>query len=258
MATTAKDRAWGGNTMVGKLERVLVFPPVEPDPSVSWQEFGYLRPLNHQQAVEEHEAFRSMLAADGVQVVTGEIDDPALQDAIFVFDPSFMTDAGAIICRMGKPLREPETRLARATMEELGIPIAGSIEPPGMVEGGDCLWIDRKSLAIGRGFRTNQAGIDQMRAILSEQDVEVIEVGLPYWNGPAECLHLLSLISMIDDDLAVVYRPLMEVGFLQFLLARGIELVDVPGEEFPTQGPNVLVTEPRKCIMLGENSQTAD
>ncbi len=96
-----------------------------------------------------------------------------------------------------------------------------------------------------------------MRVILAEQGVNVIEVGLPYWNGPGECLHLLSLISMIDDDLAVIYRPLLEAAFVQELVARGIELLDVPGEEFVTQGPHVLVTAPRKCIMLGENPQTA-
>ncbi len=124
-------RDWGGNTMVGKLERVLVFSPVEPADGFSWQEFGYLRPLNHRQAIEEHGVFRSLLLSDGVQVINGEIDDPGLQDAIFPFDPSFMTDEGAIICRMGKPQRETETRLAESTMNELGIPIAGRIEPPG-------------------------------------------------------------------------------------------------------------------------------
>src|SRR5690606_2488601 len=141
----------------------------------------------------------------------GEIDDHRLQDAIFPFDPVIITDEGAILCRMGKALREPEVDLAERTMTELGIPIVGRIEAPGTLEGGDCLWLDERTLAVGEGYRTNAAGIRQLAACLKPQGVDVIRVGLPYWHGPDECLHLLSLISLVDDDLAVVYLPLLEV-----------------------------------------------
>ncbi len=250
-------RQWGGHSMVWPLERVLVYPPVPPAPEASWEEFGYLRPMRHLQALEEHDAFRAILREAGVEVLTGEIDDPMLQDAIFPFDPVFTTDAGAVLCRMGKPLREAEVDLAERTMAELNIPIAGRIEPPGLLEGGDCLWIDERTLAIGSGYRTNDAGIEQMARIMKEQGVEVVRVGLPHWTGPAECLHLLSLISMIDDDLAVVYPPLMEVTFIQLLRERGIQMIEIPENEFATQAPNVLVTAPRKCVMLKENPVTA-
>ncbi|MEZ4572725.1 MAG: arginine deiminase family protein [Thermomicrobiales bacterium] len=126
-----------------------------------------------------------------------------------------------------------------------------------MLEGGDCLWVDDTTLAIGRGYRTNDSGIDQMTEIMAEQGVTVIRVGLPHWNGPAECLHLLSLISMIDEDLAVVHLPLLDVGFIEILRERDIEFVEIPENEFVTQAPNVLVTAPRKCIMLRENPLTA-
>jgi len=255
--TATNQRGWGGHSMVWPLARVLVYPPVEPAPEADWQEFGYLRPMNHLQAVEEHAAFRQILREAGVEVLTGEIDDPMLQDAIFPFDPVFTTDAGAVLTRMGKPLREAEVALAERTMAELNIPIAGRIEPPGLLEGGDCLWVDEHTLAIGRGYRTNDEGIRQMAEIMARQGVEVIKVGLPHWHGPAECLHLLSLISMIDEDLAVVYLPLLDVGFIELLRERGIQLVEVPENEFITQAPNVLVTAPRRCIMLRENPVTA-
>jgi N-dimethylarginine dimethylaminohydrolase len=250
--------AWGGHSMVWPLRRVLVYPPVEPSAEASWQAFGYLRPMNHRQAVEEHDAFRRILREAGVDVLTSEIDDAMLQDAIFPFDPAFMTDAGAVLCRMGKPLREDEVRLAEQTTAELGIPIAGRIEAPGRLEGGDCLWVDERTLAIGRGYRTNDEGILQMAALMAQQGVEVVKVGLPHWHGPAECLHLLSLISMIDEDLAVVHLPLLDVGFIELLRQRGIELIEIPENEFVTQAPNVLVTAPRRCIMLRENPVTAD
>jgi len=250
-------QAWGGHSMVWPLERVLVYPPVPPAPEASWQDFGYFRPMRHRQAVEEHEAFRQILRDAGVEVLAGEIDDPMLQDAIFPFDPVFTTDTGAVLCRMGKPLRDAEVDLAAQTMAELNIPIAGRIEPPGMLEGGDCLWVDDKTLAIGRGYRTNDSGIEQMSAIMAGQGVDVVRVGLPHWNGPAECLHLLSLISMIDEDLAVVHLPLLDVGFIELLRERGIQIIEIPENEFATQAPNVLVTAPRTCVMLKENPVTA-
>ena len=248
---------WGGHSMVWPLERVLVYPPVPPPPEASWQDFGYLRPMRHRQAVEEHEAFRRILRDAGVEVMTGEIDDSMLQDGIFPFDPVFTTDAGAVLCRMGKRLRDGEVALAERTMNELNIPIAGRIEPPGMLEGGDCLWVDEHTLAIGSGYRTNDAGIEQMTTILKPQGVDVVRVGLPHWSGPGECLHLLSLISMIDEDLAVVHLPLMEVAFISLLKERGIEFIEIPENEFATQAPNVLVTAPRTCVMLRENPLTA-
>lgn len=258
MAAEANGRYWGGHSMTWPLKRVLVYPPVAPADDFSWQRAGYRRPVNHRQAVEEHDALRRMLAAAGAEVVTGEIDDPGLQDAIFPFDPVFMTNAGAVLCRMGKELRQPEVELAARTMDELDIPVAGRIEAPGVLEGGDCLWIDERTMAIGRGFRTSQEGIRQMAEIMASQGVTVIPVGLPYWNGPDECLHLLSLISMLDDDLAVVHRPLLEAVFVEFLHECGIELVEVPENEFPTQAPNVLATAPRQCILLQENPVTAE
>lgn len=256
MAETA-PRGWGGNTMVGPLRRVLVFPPVAPDPAVSWQEFGYLRPLDHDRAVREHDALRQILRGAGVDVVAGEIDDPRLQDAIFPYDPVIVTDAGAILCRMGKPLRETEVDLAAETMRDLGIPIVGRITTPGTLEGGDCLWIDAKTLAVGRGYRTNDEGIRQLAALLAPQGVDVLPFDLPHWNGPGECLHLLSMISMLDTDLAVVYLPLMPTRLVQLLQERGVEFVEVPEEEFASQGPNVLALGPRQCLILEENVETA-
>lgn len=244
--------------MSGKLERVLVYPPVPPDPSVSWEEFSYLRPLDHDLAVEEHVAFRRILTDAGVEVITGEIDDARLQDGIFGFDPVFTTNAGAVLSRMGKPLREAEVDLAERTMADIGVPIAGRIEAPGTLEGGDCLWIDAQTLAIGRGYRTNESGIQQMRAILAPSGVDVIGYDLPYWNGPAECLHLLSMISMLDTDLAIVYRPLMPVALVQILEERGIAMVEIPHDEFATQGCNVLALGPRHCVVLRENTVSAE
>lgn len=251
------EKQWGGHSMVAPLRRVLMCPPVAPAEDVSWQEFGYLRPMNHRQAVDEHMELRQQLAGQGVEVISGEIDNPRLQDAIFPFDPVITTDAGAILCRMGKSLREPEVALAEQTLTEIGVPIVGRIEVPGTVEGGDCLWLDERTLAVGEGYRTNADGIRQLAEILNDQDVTVLKVGLPYWHGPAECLHLLSLISLVDEKLAVVYLPLLEVSFVEHLRERGVDLVEIPENEFVTQGCNVLAIGPKRCLLLKENPETA-
>lgn len=256
MTSAANGRGWGGQSVVDKLRRVLVYTPTAPDERVSWEGFGYFRPIDHEQALSEHAAFRRILADSGAEVVVGEIGDAELQDAIFPFDPVIITDRGAILGRMGKELRRREVDLLRETLAEMGIPIAGEIKAPGTFEGGDSFWLDEQTLAVGRGYRTNSAGIDQLSEILAPMGVTVVTVDLPHWHGPEECLHLLSLISLLDRDLAVVYLPLLSVEFVKLLKARGIQLVEIPDEEFPTQGCNVLALEPRRCLMLEENVES--
>ncbi len=255
--TGTATRAFGGHSMVAPLRRVLVFPPVAPDAAVSWEAFGYFRSIDHERAVAEHGAFRQLLAEAGSEVILGELDSPALQDGVFPFDPMITTDQGAILCRMGKPLREAEVAMAEATMRDLGIPILGRIVAPGSVEGGDCCWLDPQTLAVGQGYRTNAEGVRQLAALLAPLGVRVVVMPLPHWHGPDECLHLLSLISPLDERLAVVYRPLLTVPFIEELTARGYELIDIPEEEFATQGCNVLVLAPRRCLILRDNVETA-
>jgi dimethylargininase len=250
-------KKWGGHTVVGPLRRVLVYPPVNHNNSVSWEDFSYLQQMDHHKAVKEHEVFRQILREAGAEVITGEIDNPELQDAIFAFDPVLITDAGAVLLQMGKRERELEVELAEETMRDLGIPIIGRIERPGQVEGGDCLWIDRYTMAVGRGYRTNQEGIRQLTETLRPLGVTVLAYDLPHWTGPADCLHLLSLISMVDDHLAVVYKPLMPTALVQELDRRGIAFVKVPESEFASQGPNVLALGQRNCLLLKENEITA-
>jgi dimethylargininase len=259
MAVTSQPvtGTWGGHSMVAPLRRVLVNAPLAPRDDNAWEDFGYVRPVDYGLALREHQAFCALLSSAGCDVIVGEYDDPERQDAIFTFDPSIITDAGAVLCRMGKQLRRPEVDLAEQAMSRLGIPIAGRIEAPGTLEGGDCLWLDDRTLVVGRGYRTNAEGIRQLREILGQQGVAVVAVDLPHWQGPAECLHLLSFISLVDEKLAVVHLPLMAVAFVELLRERSFTLIEIPEEEYPTQGTNVLATAPRQCILLRENVGTA-
>jgi dimethylargininase len=240
---------WGGQSMVWPLQRVLVRQPAAASEAREHVAFGYPRPIDHDRTVDEHRAFRALLESAGVEVIAAEPDQPGLLDAIFAYDPSLTTDAGAILLRPGKELRLPEVGAAETTYREMGIPIAGRIEAPGTVEGGDTVWLDERTLAVGRGYRTNDEGIRQLRDILAPQGVAVLVVELPHWHGPEECLHLMSFISPVAEKLAVVYLPLMSTPFVQELQRRGWEFIEVPDEEFDRHGCNVLALAPMKVLV---------
>jgi dimethylargininase len=175
-------------------------------------------------------------------------------DAMYVYDPALVSARGAILLRPGKEGRRGEVDTMAADLVEAGVPVAARLQAPALAEGGDTLWLDERTLLVGIGYRTNEAGVRALREALP--DVEVIAFDLPHLHGRGEVLHLLSLLSPLDADLAVAYLPLMPVRLVELLEARGIELVDVPHEEFPTMGPNVLALAPRIALALQGNDET--
>jgi dimethylargininase len=257
-STVTTGRAWGGQSMVAPLKRVLVRKPAPPAAEECFADFGYPRAVDHDRTEQEHDAFRALLAESGAEVVVAGPDESGLLDAIFAYDPSLMTDAGAVLLRPGKELRLSEVDLAERSYAELGIPVIGRIEAPGTVEGGDTLWLDERTLAVGRGYRTNDEGIRQLRALLEPHGIETVTVDLPHWRGPNECLHLMSFISPVADRLAVVYLPLMSVPFVQELQRRGWSFIEVPDEEFETHGCNVLALAPMRVLVCDGSPLTRD
>jgi dimethylargininase len=257
-STVATGRAWGGQSMVAPLRRVLVREPAPPVTEDEFSGFGYPRAVDHDRTQIEHEAFRALLAESGADVIIAGPDEAGLLDAIFAYDPSLMTDAGAVLLRPGKALRLAEVDLAERTYAELVIPVIGRIEAPGTVEGGDTLWLDERTLAVGRGYRTNSEGIRQLAALLAPYSIETITADLPHWRGPEECLHLMSFISPVADRLAVVYLPLMSVPFVQELQRREWSFIEVPDEEFETHGCNVLALAPMRVLVCEGSPVTRD
>jgi dimethylargininase len=247
---------FGAQSMVAPLRRVLIKRPEDgfavADPA-AWHYAG--RP-DLEAARREHAELAAILGACGAEVVDHPEPQPGRADAIFVFDPALVTERGAIILRMGKALRRGEEDAMARRLAALGIPILATLEGDARAEGGDLLWLDRETLAAGQGFRTNREGLRQLRRALAPIGVEVLPVELPYWTGPEACLHLLSLVSLVDHDLAVVYPPLLPVSFWRLLRDRGIRLVEVPEQELRTQATNVLALAPRRCLMLEGNPVT--
>jgi dimethylargininase len=251
-------RAFGGQSMVAPLRRVLVKRPDErPQEAAAWGAFGYHRPPDVAAARREHEGLVGLLRAAGVEVVYAQEQQCERLDAIFVTDAGLITDAGAIVGRMGKPLRRGEEAALARELARLSIPILGTLGGDATLEGGDVLWLDPATLIVGRSYRTNDAGFAQVRETLADRVERIQQVHLPHWRGRGEVLHLLSVISPIAEDLALVYLPLLPVPLAELLEARGIELVAVPDEEFATHGCNALVVAPRRVILVQGNPRTA-
>jgi N-dimethylarginine dimethylaminohydrolase len=247
------DRRFGCVDMTGALRRVVVRAP-SPESVAAWRAFGWHAKPDAARIAEEHEAFRAALADAGAEVVVAETPVPLSPDSIYVFDPALVTPAGAILLRPGKDGRRVEVDALAADLVEAGVPILGKLEAPATVEGGDTIWLDERTLLVGIGYRTNEAGAEALRRLLP--GVEVHAFDLPHLHGEGEVLHLMSLLSPLDRDLAVAYLPYMPVRLVQLLRQRGIELVEVPDDEFWTMGPNVLALGPRIALALEGNDET--
>ncbi|HZI51885.1 MAG TPA: arginine deiminase family protein [Terriglobia bacterium] len=247
--------------MVGPLRAVIVKRPEQAFRSsaaiqAEWKELGWTRPPNLEIASREHRQLVALLEAAGARVYFLPEDSRTNLDSIYVHDPVLITDAGAVILQTGKVLRRGEGPAVEDALDAWGIPILGSIEGGATAEAGDMIWLDRQTLLVGRGFRTNQAGIEWLSILMQPLGVSVIPVPLPYWTGPEDVLHLMSFMSLLDADLAVVYRRLLPVPLYELLLERGVKMVDVLEDEYASLGCNVLAIAPRQLLMVSGNPIT--
>ncbi|HEU5087717.1 MAG TPA: arginine deiminase family protein [Roseiflexaceae bacterium] len=249
-------KTYGGQSMIAPLRRVLVRRPDEAFGNADPRQWHYTSQPDLARAQAEHDALVATLRRSGAEVVYHDVEQPGRADSIFVFDPALITDAGAIALSMGKTLRRGEEAAITSIFERLGIPLIASLEGKARAEGGDMLWLDEATLAVGLGFRTNAEGVRQLRSVLEPAGVTVLAYDLPYFTGPEACLHLLSLISIVDERVAVVHPPLMPTPFWQELERRGFNLIVIPEHEFATQATNVLAIAPGQCLMLEGNPQT--
>ncbi|RLB16998.1 MAG: hypothetical protein DRG63_04420 [Deltaproteobacteria bacterium] len=224
--------------------------------SRQWKRLGYTAPPDLRRALQEYDEFVQCLSQFVPEIYFLPQEGSVGLDSIYVRDASIVCRQGVVLCNMGKAERKSEPKAQEAFFRSLGIPIVGAITGQGTVEGGDVVWINEKTLAVGRSYRTNDEGIRQLRGLLGACIEEFIVVDLPHWRGPGDVFHLMSIISPIDHNLALVYSPLMPVRFRERLLSLSIRLIEVPDSEFETMGCNVLAIAPRKCLMISGNPIT--
>jgi len=221
-----------------------------------WKGLNYVGKPALDNAISEYETFQSVLQLNGGEIFYLPEDASVNMDSIYCRDASIATDRGMIICNMGKAARMNEPLAEKKAFEANGIPVLGTITAPGSLEGGDVAWLDERTLAVGHSYRTNEEGIRQLAVLLQPLGIDIITVPLPHYKGPEDVFHLMSILSPVDQDLAVVYSPLMPVVFRNILLKRGYQLVEVPDEEFESMGCNVLAIAPRECLIVDGNPKT--
>ena len=238
--------------MTGRLERVLVRPPLAED-AEHWRAYGWRAAPDHAAAAAEHEQLCELLEAAGAELVVSR-HDPGNPDAIYVYDPVLVGAEGAVLLRPGKEGRRGEPSAIAASLTAADVPVATRLDEAVLAEGGDTVWLDESTLLVGTGYRTNSAAVPALADAFP--GVGVIAFDLPHWNGPDEVMHLMSFLSPLDRDLALVYPRLAPVRLLELLAERDIAIVEVPDEEFETQGPNVLALGPRRALALDGNPET--
>lgn len=252
---------FGSQSEVGKIQRILIKHPKDAfisqrNVNAQWKSLNYLGSPDYSKSLQEYESFIGSLKKEVSEIHYLPKSDKTGLDSIYVHDPVIVTKEGAILCNMGKQERQAEPKTAGDFLFELGIPILGAIADEGRLEGGDVVWLDERTLAVGLGSRTNQEGIRQLKELTAQLVDEFVVVPLPHWQGPGDVLHLMSIISPVDCDLAVVYSKLLPVSFREWLVNRGIKLLEVPDSEFESMACNVLATSPRRCIMSSGNPRT--
>jgi N-dimethylarginine dimethylaminohydrolase len=247
---SVEPKLYGCRSMTGRLERVLLRAPGSPH---GWNECGWRSAPDPAAIAREHEALCSILERAGAEVVLAE-SPAANPDAIYTFDPVLVSDEGAILLNPGKECRRGEPGALAEDLKRVGVPLVGRLEDGAWAEGGDLIRLDEQTLLAGRGYRTNEAGIDELQRLLP--DVEVLVFDLPHWHGRSEVMHLLSLLSPLAPDLVVAYPPLMPTRLVELLEEHEIEMVAIPDEEFETMGSNVLALAPRVALAVDGNPET--
>jgi N-dimethylarginine dimethylaminohydrolase len=232
--------------------RILVRPAAREDLG-SWERLGWRSAPDPEALDREHEAFRTLLAAAGLDVVEAR-GEPGNLDSIYVYDPTLIAPGGAILLRPGKEGRRGEPAALAPDLERLGVPVVGRLEGEARAEGGDTVWLDERTLLVGHTYRTNTAGIEALRRLLP--DADVLAFHLVHHHGHGEVLHLRSLLNPISPELVVAYMPLLPVPLVELLEERGIRMVGVPDDEFETMGPNVLGLGAGRALALAGNDGT--
>lgn len=260
-AITQTNRAFNGHSMVGALQRVLVCSPQtagwnNPQHLSRWQELGFHHEPRFAEAQMQHDALRRELNEAGAEIFDLPASSDLSLDAAYTHDASLSTDFGLILMRPGKVNRQAEAQHHGETCERVGMPTFGEITAPGTTEAGDIVWLDSKTLLVGNGYRTNSAGIEQMRTLFQTKEIDVVSAPLPYGPGPSACLHLMSLISLLDEHTALVDLPWLAVETVERVKDRGFRLIEIDYSERDTLACNVLALGNRRLLAIAENQRT--
>jgi len=251
----------GCNSMVDPLRRLIMKSPLcawkdKYNVKKNWKDLYYSAEPNFDKAVLQYNNLISIIKSFGIDILMLPNNDNTSLDSIYTHDAGIATSSGIIICNMGKKSRKNEPKALKGFLSDNNISVIGEIKYPGIIEGGDIIWITNRTIAVGEGYRTNKEGIRQLKEILGDEIDDLIRVPLPHWLGPESCLHLMSNVSPIDHNLYLIYPKLLPVKFIKYLKSLNIKLINVPDKEYESMACNVLSLAPKKCIMMSGNPIT--
>ena len=247
--------------MVDPLRRIIMKSPLcawkdTYNVKKNWKDLYYIAEPNFDKAVLQYNNLISIIKSFGIDILMLPNNDNTSLDSIYTHDAGIATSSGIIICNMGKKSRKSEPKALKDFLSDNNISVIGEIKYPGIIEGGDIIWINNRTIAVGEGYRTNKEGIRQLKEILGDEIDDLIRVPLPHWLGPESCLHLMSNVSPIDHNLYLIYPKLLPVKFIKYLKSLNIKLINVPDKEYESMACNVLSLAPKKCIMMSGNPIT--
>ncbi|MEY2672408.1 MAG: hypothetical protein RLZZ508_285 [Actinomycetota bacterium] len=246
---------FGVSSSVATLKRVAVRTPTRDADYQAAHWLGAPNDLDLDALIRDHGIFVELLRDLGCDVEVLP-EAPGLPDAIFTYDPAFVIPSGVVQFQGAKEARKKEPSLLAGDLNALGIPTVGVLTGGATADGGDMFWLDSKTIGLGRTYRTNAEGEKQLRAIFAQDGIEVMTFHMPHALGPEFCLHMMSVISPVREDLAVVYEKEAPITLLQELEARGINTVSVPDEEYLSLACNVLAIKPGVVVMPDGNPIT--
>ena len=250
---SSKKIEFGVSSMVSRLKTVGMLKPMEALKTADPNKWHYGQAFDPSKVERNYSSFIKILSSLDVEILWMTPKNNENADSIFTYDPSFMTQKGAILLSPGKLLRKGEEKIHEEFYKNNNIPIIGKLSESAIAEGGDMFWLDNETLVIGKGFRTNQIAIEQITSMLSKINVEVVSFDLPFFLGQEACLHMMSLISIVDEKKALAYFSLLPVGLVHLLEEKGYELIEAPEDEFVSSeglNINVLAIEPGICVMI--------
>jgi N-dimethylarginine dimethylaminohydrolase len=255
------SEVFNGHSMAGPLRRVMVCSPAnsgwnDGKRASHWPELGFLHKPDFPTAQLQHEALCRELEVAGAEVMELPPSEALTLDAVYAHDASLPTDYGVILMLAGKANRVDERQVHAEFFRSCGIPVLGKVEAPGSSEAGDIVWVDADTLLVGNGYRTNALGITQLRELLAPEGVEVISAALPYGAGPSACLHLMSLMSVLDEKTVLVDLPWLSVETVESLRNHGYRFVEIDASERATLACNVLSLGGGRVLALEENQRT--
>ena len=254
---------FGVQDMVSPLTKVLMCRPQHYMSKVNLKKWHYTEPLDQKKIEKNYNDFFILIKNFGIEIIELKIENEKqeLCDSVFTHDPSLVINEGAIILNMGKELRKKEIEHHEKFYMRMDIPVIGKIKNNGTVEGGDCLWINKNTLLVGESHRTNKEGIQQLKIILKKFNIDLIPIKLPKYKDTESCFHLMSIISMLDHDLALACFSKLPFELINIFKEYKINLISIPEDEYSkseTLAVNCLAIAPRKLILISGYPKTQE